>query len=128
MILHHGTTRWRAEQIVAGGPQLVWRDPDTGEVDTAYGFSTARPNARHDFGTPERYARGKATQSPNQGGPVILELDIPDAVAMCSDPDMRPDEYCFNLERGYQELIAAWPSISKRIIPLDSTSTPWPSG
>ena len=32
------------------------------------------------FGTPEDYARGKAKEFPDEGGPVILVIDVPEDI------------------------------------------------
>lgn len=113
MILHHGTTRQRAEAIVRDGPDPNFLEPLT-QYDPAGGLSTVepgRPNPNHD---PAEYARGKAQKNPGDGGPVILEIEIPDDLADLADD--WGDEIRFTPGWGLEELIAAWPTLPKRIL------------
>src|SRR5437764_11328701 len=105
MLLHHGTTRNRAEAIIANGPDPDFQEP--GEYTKAEGFSTAPPGAQGTSGDPEKIARGKAAKF-GEGGPVILELDVPDDIVARSDNLI--DEVRFNPGYGLEELLAAWPT------------------
>jgi hypothetical protein len=78
MILLHGTTRRRAEQILALGPDPSFREP--GGLALEDGFSMNLEDGPFHFGTPEEYARGKAREFPDEGGPVILVVDVPDQI------------------------------------------------
>ena len=122
VLLHHGTTRQRATRIVAGGP-----DPDFVEPHgtRAEHFSTAYadPRLRH-MGHPEDYARGKAANFPTEGGPVILELEVPAWVVDVVLADAigaglaLSGEVRFDPGVGLEDLLRVWPTIPKRIIPL----------
>jgi hypothetical protein len=114
MLLHHGTTRLRAEAIMKGGPDPDFREP--GEVTTAEGFSTARPAGPFAMGDPETMARGKAVKFPRDGGPVILEIDVPDDVIRIAFEVV--DEVRFLPGYGLEELLQIWPSLPMRILPL----------
>jgi len=84
-ILLHGTTRHRAEQILAQGPDPDFVEPGGGS--RAEGFSTSLECGPFPLGTPQEYARRKAEGFPDEGGPVILEVDVPDdIIALAVDP------------------------------------------
>lgn len=78
MILLHGTTRRRAEQIIAHGPNPRFREP--GGSASNGGFSTYLEHGPYLFGEPDKYAHGKANEFPDEGGPVILRLEVPDEI------------------------------------------------
>lgn len=78
MILLHGTTRLRAENIVRAGPDPHYLEP--GGVGPASGFSMNVEIGPFLFGTPEAYARSKASEFPSEGGPAILRVDVPDDI------------------------------------------------
>lgn len=70
------------------------------------------------FGRPEDYARGKAKQFPDEGGPVILVVDIPDDIVQRAANDwfsLSQGLVQFDPDAGLEELIAAWPILSKEI-------------
>ena len=73
-------------------------------------------------GTPEQYARLKAANFPNEGGPVVLEFGVPaDILAILeADPDARDSmdsgDTLFDPRIGMTELLVAWPHLVKRII------------
>jgi hypothetical protein len=119
MKLLHGTTRSRAERIVAFGPDPRFCEP--GGQPSEEGFSTCLESGPFPFGTPSDYARGKAARFPNEGGPAIVEVDVPDEiVARAADAffPLRQGLVQFDLGSGIDELIAAWPSLAKRITAL----------
>jgi hypothetical protein len=63
---------------------------------------------------PEDYARGKARLFPKEGGPAIVEVDVPDAiVALGFHPG---GEVWFGPGFGLEELLAAWPALGKRVV------------
>lgn len=112
MILHHGTTRQRAESILQNGPSARFAEP--GGRMPPFGFYMLDAELPSSIGTAEWYARGKATHFPNEGGPVILEVEIPDDIARLGlDP---VGEYCFDQEFGLEELLTEWPRLDKRIL------------
>lgn len=121
MILLHGTTRRRAEQIVALGPNPNFIEPRGNSK--ADGFSTCLELGPFPLGTPEKYARGKSLSFPDEGGPVILAFDIPDAVV-----ELAVDEQYFPLSqgivqfdegKGLEELRAGWSTFKSWIISVD---------
>jgi hypothetical protein len=113
IILRHGTTRQRAEAILKNGPNPNFREP--GGSDAAEGFSTARLTGPYLTGSPEKVAEGKARLFPNEGGPVFLEIEVPEAIVRQADLG---GEVRFEHGFGLKELLEAWPALLKRIIPL----------
>jgi hypothetical protein len=82
--------------------------------DTANGLSTAPAQGPFTLGAPEDYARGKARLFPQEGGPAILEIDVPTSIVALA---VRPGgEVWFGPGFGLEELLAAWPHISKRVV------------
>jgi hypothetical protein len=117
MILLHGTTRRRAEQILARGPDPAYREP--GGRAAADGFSLTLEGGPFLFGTPDEYARGEAAEFPAEGGPVILVLDVPDAVVHRAATEWFPlsqGVVQFDPGAGLEELAAAWPEVAKTAV------------
>ena|SRR5438128_401344 len=114
MLLLHGTTRARAEAIMKDGPDPDFGEP--GELTTADGFSMARPAGPFALGNPEIIARGKAAKFPQDGDPVILEIDVPDDVIRSAFDVV--DEVRFLPGFGLEELLQVWQSLPMRILPL----------
>jgi len=113
-ILRHGTTRQRAESILKNGPDPNFREPGATIFDKAVGFSTAAVEGPFPCGTPEMYAAKKANLFATEGGPAILEVEIPaEVVALAVDEggDIR-----FQVDEGLEELLLVWPTLSKRIV------------
>jgi hypothetical protein len=120
-ILLHGTTRWRAEQIVLRGPDPNFIEPGGGPK--AENFSTYLEAGPFMLDSPPDYALGKARIFPAEGGPVILVMDVPDAIIDKIDQVLFPRRnglIQFDVGFGLEELLAAWPTISKRIEPVGS--------
>ncbi|MCE9565549.1 MAG: hypothetical protein K8U57_26300 [Planctomycetes bacterium] len=73
-------------------------------------------------GTPEQYARLKSANFPAEGGPAIIEIEVPpDIIAVLeADPDSRDSmdsgDTLFDPRVGMPELLAAWPNLIKRVI------------
>ena len=110
--LRHGTTRQRAEAIVRDGPNPAFRE--AGATDTAEGFSTARiAQDAYPQGSPETVATGKALLFPNEGGPAFVEIEVPESIVREADLVV---EVRFETGLGLEELLAAWPSLTKRIV------------
>lgn len=119
-VLHHGTTLHRARSIESNGPDANFREPGTGRLPPAEGFSTVIGDGRPcSTGTPETAARNKHASFPGEGGPAILEVDVPDAIiaillaeaiaaGLASGGELRFEE----------ELLVAWPNLAKRVIPI----------
>lgn len=70
------------------------------------------------LGSPASYARGKARQFPNEGGPVILAVEVPEELVQ------RAVNFYFPLSQGLvqfdrgaglEELLAAWATLEKEI-------------
>src|SRR4051794_7956003 len=117
-ILLHGTTRHRAEQIIIEGPDPNYVEPGGGPK--AEGFSTYLESGPFPVGTPAEYARRKATRFPDEGGPVILIVDVPDQiVALAVDEVYLPLSQGivkFDEGKGLEELREVWSAIPKRIV------------
>lgn len=112
MILIHGTTRRRAEQILDLGPDPRYREP--GGQATEDGFSMSLESGPFHFGRPADYARGKAREFPNEGGAVILILDVPDEVVHQSATEWFPLSQGlvqFDRGAGLEALTAIWSEV-----------------
>jgi hypothetical protein len=115
-LLLHGTTRRRAERIWASGPDPNFREPH--DDQRADAFWTCLPSGPFLYGRPEEYARRKSALFPDEGGPVILIVDVPDDLIALTDLALYPlrcGTVVFEEGRGVEELVAAWPTISKQI-------------
>ena len=116
MILLHGTTRVRAERILQQGPDPRFQEPGGQAWDD--GFSLYVEAGPFLFGRPEAYARGKASQFPDEGGPVVLAVDVPDDIVQRAVNDWFPLSQGlvqFDLGAGLEELVASWPTLAKEI-------------
>lgn len=125
LVLHHGTTLWRARAIEVNGPDPTFREPGSEYRPPAEGFSTVIGDGRLcATGSPERAARQKAALFPDEGGPAILEISVPRRIMaiLYSDPIAaglaRGGEIRFDPESGLNELRAEWHTLTKRVIPL----------
>jgi hypothetical protein len=116
-ILLHGTTRMRADKIMAHGPNPDFIEP--GGKTRAEGFSTCLEAGPFPLGTPEEYARGKATAFPNEGGPVILVVDVPDEIIALAVNEvylpLTQGVVQFDEGAGLEELLGVWSTLTKRI-------------
>jgi hypothetical protein len=124
-ILHHGTTLLRARSIEANSPDPSFREPGSGHLPPAKGFSTAIGDGRLcGTGTPQMATREKDLLFPDEGGPAILEVSVPARIMaiLYSDPIAaglaRSGEIRFDPESGLNELRAEWHNLTKRVIPL----------
>jgi hypothetical protein len=109
--LRHGTTRQRAQAILQNGPDPNYREP--GCHQRAEGFSTARVQGPYPFGSPEDAANRKARLFPDEGGPAILEIEVRASIVQKAELG---GEVRFELGFGLEQLLAAWPSLPKRIL------------
>src|SRR4051794_35004872 len=76
MWLLHGTTRARAERIIEHGPDVTFVEPDGSGVAENLSFTAdGTPSA---VGDSLAYARGKATAFPNELGPAVVAVDVPE--------------------------------------------------
>jgi len=121
-IVVHGTTRHRAEQIAAHGPDPDFIEPGGGP--RAEEFSTYLEAGPFPLGKPEEYARRKAAAFPEEGGPAILRVDVPDDII-----ELATDEVYFPLSQGLvqfnkgaglRELLEAWSLLTMQIVSLES--------
>jgi hypothetical protein len=113
MILLHGTTRQRAERILALGPDARFCEP--GGQATQNGFSTNLDQGPFLFGDPSEYAHGKAREFPDEGGPVILVMQVPNEIVQKAATEWFPLSaglVQFDPGSGLEELLAAWPQIA----------------
>lgn len=127
VIIRHGTTLRRARLIEANGPDPYYIEPRSGgrRWDPP-GFSTARADRPGEVGAPEVYARGKASNPDfsREGGPAILEIEVPLSIIAVLEADedardaMESGDTLFDPRVGMRELLAAWPTLTKRVIPL----------
>lgn len=111
VLLRHGTTRHRAEAILRNGPDPGFQE--LGDFNRAKGFSTARIQSLFPLGSPDEIAAGKARLFPSEGGPAIVEIEVPESIVQKADLD---GEVRFETGFGLEELLAVWPSIPKRIV------------
>jgi hypothetical protein len=117
MILLHGTTRKRAEQMLRQRPSAHFQEP--GGQSWAEGFSMCLEAGPFLFRTPEEYDRNKAAAFPDEGGPAILVVDVPQDVIAKAVNDWFPltqGLVQFDKGAGLEELLAAWPMLSKRTV------------
>lgn len=125
VLIHHGTTQARAARIEQSGPDPRYVEPGGSFHNPADGFSTSEAGLP-DVGLslPEDYARSKARNFPNEGGPVILEIEVPEWIVdiVRNHPDLglsaTTGEVRFEPGVGLEELLQAWPTLVKRILPL----------
>jgi hypothetical protein len=115
--LLRGTTLRRAGQLIAQGP-----DPEAAEFG-ASGFSTCLESGPFPLGTPAEYARRKAALFPEEAGPVILAIEVPDEMIARAIDEFFPltqGIVQFDSGRGLDELRAAWTDLRKYLIPIES--------
>lgn len=118
MLLIHGTTRRRAERIIARGPDPEYRDRT--ELPHKDGFSTYASWAQQDdLGSSRDYAVMKHLDFPNEGEPVILKMEVPDGVVARAVDRYYPlaqGIIVFNYGHGIEELLAVWPQVAATAI------------
>ena len=118
MLLFHGTTVWRAQQLVARGPDADFIEP--GGNTNAENFSACLPFGPFECtDTPEEYAWGKsrtaAREGRDEGGPAILIVDVPDdIIVMAVDVWFPLTQGFVQFDRGPSlvALMAAWPKLA----------------
>lgn len=111
-ILWHGTTRRRADAILRDGPNPNFLEPSG--FEKAGGFSTAPPHGPYPYGDPRVAASKKAALFPDEGGPAILEIEIPEEIIALALDEVA--EIRFQPGLGLEELCQAWPVLRKRIL------------
>jgi hypothetical protein len=97
--------------LVLHGPNPSYVEP----FDTvpSLGFCVALETTDYSLGSPEFYARSKATLFPSEGGPVILELELDEKILHLSETEAH--DYQFERGHGIEELLNVWREIPKRI-------------
>lgn len=120
-ILLHGTTQHRAKLVEELGPDPNFVEPNG--IGRAEYFAVCLVFGPFPLGTPEEYACRKAAGFPDDGGPAILVVDVPDTIIA-----LAVDEKYFPLSQGFvqfdegaglEELQAVWPTLDKRLISLE---------
>ncbi len=98
-------------------------DPDFVEPrgsGRAEGFSTCLQQGPFLLGRPEEYARLKAAAFPDEGGPAIIKIDVPDEIIAIAANELyfplSQGLVQFDRGAGLEELLAAWQSLAKRLI------------
>ncbi len=122
VILFHGTTFWRAQQILGRGPDPDFVEP--GGNAPAESFSACLPFGPFECtDTPEQYAWGKSraanSEGRDEGGPAIVIVDVPDDIIVLAVDAWFPLSQGFvQFDRGpsLTALLAAWSRLEKRII------------
>jgi hypothetical protein len=125
----HGPTRKRATRIMEFGPDpnyIEWEGGPRAEsfatlceacLEESRNTGKAAP-----FGRPEDYARGKANLFPDEGGGVILAVEVPEDIILLACNEFFPRAHGliqFDLGSGLVELRTAWPNLNKTIRPID---------
>ena len=129
MLLCHGTTRMWANDL-RNGPNAQ-REPGSQLPGDGFNSPAKGPFG---FGSPRDYAKRKAKLYRGEGGPAILEFELPDDLAndlvpSIEEPDLRGralnhgDEVTFDIGHGIEQLLQAWPDLKKRIILLAGRKT-----
>jgi hypothetical protein len=116
VILLHGTTRLRAELIWKEGPNPRYHEEGGQDLDG--GFSMNLQEGPSHFGSVEKYARNKARNFPDEGGPVILAVDIPaEIIEKATDEFLPISQGLVQFDHGFglEELLEAWPTLAKEI-------------
>jgi hypothetical protein len=87
---------------------------EPGGFEKAGGFSTAPPQGPYPFGDPRAFASRKAALFPDEGGPAVLEVEVPEAIVALAINEIA--EIRFEPRHGLEELCEAWPVLPKRIL------------
>jgi hypothetical protein len=88
------------------GPDPNYLEP--GSLERTGGFSTAPPHGPYPYGDPRDFASGKAALFPNEGGPAILEIEVPEEIIALAVNEVA--EIRFEPRLGLEELRVAWDS------------------
>jgi hypothetical protein len=125
VVIRHGTTLHRARQLSQNPPDANYIEPGGNQYTRAGGFSTViAGQAATSLGSAEQYARTKAANFPNEGSPAIPEVEVPEWIVdiLRNDPIaamiLASGEARFEPDLGLMELQQAWPTLTKRIIPV----------
>ena len=105
--------------ILEVGPDPDFVEP--GGIESAEGFSTCLEHGPFPLGHPEEYACGKTKQFPEESGPAIVAIEVPDEIVALAINEAFPLSQGivqFDAEAGLQELRACWPELLKEIRPV----------
>jgi hypothetical protein len=125
ILISHGTTLERAKRLLQEAPNPDFIEPGGVHLTRAGGFSAVL-SKEQDIGLlpAEFYAQSKSEIFPKEGGPAILEIEIPVWIVdiLKNDPIaamiISSGEFRFEPDLGLKELQQAWPTLSKRIVRL----------
>jgi hypothetical protein len=124
-LLFHGTTLRRALAIVAAGPDPGYVEPG-GDVG-AENFSACLTFGPFKIGKPEEYACRKARTAPDEDGPALVIVEVPeDLVALAVNEwfPLSQGFVQFDLGAGLEELRAEWARLEKRVMSFEARVTP----
>lgn len=120
-ILLHSTTQRRAKLIEKRGPDPDFVEPNG--MDKAESFSANLVFGPFEaVGRPEDYACRKAARFPDDGGPAMLVVDVPDdVIALAVDESFPLSQGFVQFDKGagLEELRAAWPTLQKRLMSIE---------
>ena len=123
MLVQHGTTRKRAEAILERGPDSQFQEPGAQPGCVANGFSAAPVLGAFPLGDPSTYASNKAEAFPQEGGPAILEIEVPDEmIGRIGRPEEGKahnygGEIRFEPGYGLEALLRDWSRLQKGLNP-----------
>ena len=98
------------------GPNPRFREP--GGFGWDNGFSMNAEFGPFLFSTPEVYARGKAKQFPDEGGPALLAVEVPEEIVREAANAWFPINQGlvqFDQGSGLEELLESWPNLWKEL-------------
>jgi hypothetical protein len=109
----------RGQSILANGPDPTFREPGALPNQTAEAFSSSipgLPRSAYATGDARAAAVGKANSFPNEGGPVVVQVEVPLGIAQQAQ---RPalGEVRFAPGEGLEALLAVWANLAKRLCP-----------
>jgi hypothetical protein len=90
-----------------------FREPGGGTI-RAEEFATVPLGQTCSLGMPEDYAVRKADLFPQEGGPVMLEIEVPEELIDRANQEGGDVRYLPGW--GLKELLQAWPTLVKRIV------------
>lgn len=112
---------------MAEGPDPDFQEPlphskELGRA-RAESFSTYLESGPFVLAPPEKYACDKAALFPDEGGPAILKVDVPDEIiALALDEVYFPLSQGlvqFDAGAGLEELRAVWSKLPKFVVPVE---------
>ncbi|MBY0230739.1 MAG: hypothetical protein K2W96_15740 [Gemmataceae bacterium] len=133
MWLLHGTTLHRAERIIQAGPDLRFVEPG-GAGQPAENITFVVEGHPACLGSAARYAADKSGNFPNEGGPAIVAVDLPDELAMSAARELAEGFFgpldeadlldavigtwggiMFEQGPAFAALLSAWPGLPKEL-------------